>query len=341
MSPMRPRIRLLFLFPLLTGCENLLFEEDLASTAPRVNFDYLWTECDHKYAFFGLKDVDWNQVYAEYSARLYDGMSDDSLFQVLGSMLRELRDDHTNLVSDFNVSFYGVERNGPDNFEERIVKDHYLPAHYYISGPFGHDFVNGTNKQAAYIRFATFTGMISDENLGFLLEKYKDTRGLILDLRENGGGAVSDVFRLLSYFIDKKTLVFYSRLKNGPRHDDFTRPEPAYVSPAGRPAYRGKVMVLIDRSTYSAGSILALATKAISQMVLVGDTTGGGLGLPSGGQLPNGWTYRFSVTQTLDLELKNIYENGVPPDIYARLDWTDLTKDEVIERALEEILDGG
>lgn len=329
---------ILLVLPLLISCENLLFEEDLASTSPQKNFDYLWNECDRKYAFFQLKDVDWDQVYVEHSARLYDGMSDDSLFQVLGGMLRELRDDHTNLISNFNVSFYGVERLGPDNFDERIVKDNYLPANYYISGPFGHDFIVGTNRQVGYIRFASFTGTIDEVNLEFVLERYKNTRGLILDLRENGGGSVSDVFRLLSHFVDEKTLVYYSRLKNGPAHDDFTQPEPAYITPAEGTTYGKKVMVLVDRGTYSAGSFTAIATKAIPNMVLVGDTTGGGLGVPNGGQLPNGWTYRFSITQTLDLTLENSYEDGVPPDIYVCMDREDLTKDEVIEQALEEII---
>lgn len=250
---------LLLILPAIVGCESLVFEEDLASSDPRKNFDYLWDQCDRKYAYFELKDANWEQVYNEYAAKLYDGMSDDSLFQVLAGMLRELRDDHTNLVSNFNVAFYGVERFGPDNFESRIVKDHYLPAYYYLSGPFGHDFVVGTNRQVGYIRFPSFTGIVDEVNLGFVIERYKDTRGLILDLRENGGGSVSDVFTLLSHFIGEKTLIYYSRLKNGPGHDDFTQPEPAYIDPAEGTRYTKKVMVLVDRGTYSAGSFTALA----------------------------------------------------------------------------------
>ncbi|HSJ67968.1 MAG TPA: hypothetical protein VK921_09850, partial [Anditalea sp.] len=65
---------------------------------------------------------------------------------------------------------------------------------------------------------------------------------------------------------------------------------------------------------------------------------GGGGGLPNGGQLPNGWTYRFSVSQLLDLQGNNYSEQGVPPDIFAEFDWTDLTKDEILDRAMEELL---
>ena len=78
--------------------------------------------------------------------------------------------------------------------------------------------------------------------------------------------------------------------------------------------------------------------KALPNVVQIGDTTGGGLGAPNGGQLPNGWEYRFSVTQALTLDLSPDYEDGVPPDVVALLDWNDLTTDdEILERAIEEL----
>ena len=327
---------ILLIIPFLLSCEKLMFEKDLASTNPGENFEYLWKECDEKYSYFELKNIDWEQVYSEYSAKIYDGMSEDSLFKVLGGMLTELKDDHTNLFSNFNISLYDVSNLGPDNFDWRIVKDNYLTKNVYISGPFVHDFI--ANNQIGYIRFSSFTGTVDDVNLDFILNRYKDTKGLILDLRENGGGVAADVFNILSRFVETKTLINYSRIKNGPDHNDFSDDEPVYVSPSDHVRYTENVMVLIDRGTYSSGSFTSLATKALPNMILVGDTTGGGLGLPNGGQLPNGWTYRFSITQALDLNKNNSYENGVPPDIQVLFNWNDLTKDEVIERALLEIL---
>jgi len=322
--------------PFLMACEGYLFEEDLSSVDPQVNFDYLWKQCDEKYAYFDLKAIDWDEKYTEYSSKLYPEMSDDSLFNVLGGLLRELKDDHTNLSSTFNVAFYGTQNLGPDNFDWRIVTDHYLPSDYYISGPFVHDFLLNSNQEIGYIRFSQFTGMINSTNLNFILNRYKHTKGLIIDLRENGGGAVSDVFALLERFINQKTLIYYSRLKNGKAHTAFSEDQPTYISPVS-PIYNQKVMMLIDRGTYSAGSFTALSTMAIPSITLVGDTTGGGLGLPNGGQLPNGWTYRFSITQTLDANLNNEYESGVPPDIRVITNLSDRTKDEVIERAKLEI----
>ena len=127
-------------------------------------------------------------------------------------------------------------------------------------------------------------------------------------------------------------------IKTGSGHSDFSVPEPVVVHPFNGIRYNKKVAVLTDRGTYSSGSLLSLATKAIPNIFLVGDTTGGGLGMPNGGQLPNGWTYRFSVTQSLTLDKKPDYENGVPPDIEVLFNWNHLMNDEILDRAIKELL---
>ncbi|WP_109830805.1 S41 family peptidase [Reichenbachiella versicolor] len=326
---------LLCSFILLIACESYFLEPDLASTDPMTNFEYLWNECNEKYSYFELKGVDWDEVKVRYSAQISEDISEDSLFNILAKMLIELKDDHTNLVSNFNVSRFDITRETSDNFDFRIVEDNYLPRNYYRSGPFAHDFID--DGTIGYIRFPEFTGTVDTKNLDFALDRYKDTRGLVLDIRENGGGAVTDVFSLISRFISEKTLTNYSRIKSGPGRNDFSSAEPVYVSPNDGVRYEKKVVLLTDRGTYSAGSFTSLAMKAIPSIIQIGDTTGGGLGLPNGGQLPNGWIYRFSISQALTLDLKPDYENGVPPDIAVALNRTDITRDEILDRAIEEL----
>jgi C-terminal processing protease CtpA/Prc len=70
-------------------------------------------------------------------------------------------------------------------------------------------------------------------------------------------------------------------------------------------------------------------------MLLMGDTTSGGLGLPTMGCLPNGWFYRFPVTRTFALDGNN-YENGVPPDILLKFNpqtAATLGRDNIIDSA--------
>ncbi|MFA8434949.1 MAG: S41 family peptidase [Marinifilaceae bacterium] len=327
---------LLLIIPFFAACESVILEEDLASTDPKTNFEYLWKQCDEKYSYFDLKKIDWDAMKAKYETKITNKTTDQELFDILGAMLSELKDDHTNLMSNFNVSRFGVSYQSQDNFDWRIIEDNYLPRDYHITGPFIHDFIQ--NDQIGYVRFSSFTGTVDDDQLDFILTRYKNTKGLILDLRENGGGAITDVFNLLSRFIEKETILYYSRIKTGKGHNDFSEAEPAKLKPHNGIRYINKVMVLVDRGTYSAGSFTSLATKAIPNMILVGDTTGGGLGLPNGGQLPNGWTYRFSITQALNLERKPDWEKGVPADIKEQINWSDRSHDEIIDRAIQEIL---
>ena len=336
LAPLKLAILLFVVFS-FSACEKLVLSDDLASENPQENFEYLWKQCDTKYSYFELKGVDWEQIHSEYAAKISEGMSNDELFNVLGSMLVELKDDHTNLISKFNISIFGTQYLGQDNFDWRIITNNYIHKHHYTTGPFQHDFLLNTNNEIGYVRFSAFTGTVDDDNLDFVLNKYKDTKGLILDLRENGGGAVTDLFSILGRFVEETTTVYHSRIKTGEGHNDFSDPEAAIVEPSDNIRYTNKVMVLTDRGTFSAGSFFSLATKALPNMVLLGDTTGGGLGLPNGGQLPNGWTYRFSITQALDANLSNAYEMGVPPDITVQFDWSNLDKDEIIEQAIIEL----
>ena len=329
-------LNLVILLLVLPSCEKVLFEEELASTDPYQNFDYLWIECDEKYAYFELKEVDWTQIRSQYRSKLYKGMSEDSLFNVLGAMLKELRDDHANLISNFKTSFFGVEYQSQDNFNWRVIVDNYISDEFLISGPFAHNFI--AEDQIGYLRLSSFSSDIDPESLDFILERYKETEGLVLDIRENGGGAVDNVFKILSRFVNSETLIYYSRIKAGVEHDNFSDESGAYIQPHSGVRYSGDVIVLTDRGTYSSGSLFALATKALPNLTLAGDTTGGGLGIPNGGQLPNGWTYRFSITQTLTLDRKPDYENGVPVDLSVQFDWNDLSKDEILEAAISELL---
>jgi C-terminal processing protease CtpA/Prc len=318
----------------LTSCEKILFEPDLATKDPFVNFDYLWQEVDKKYSYFQLKNIHWEGVKNTYRPMISSQMSEEELFEVLANMLKELKDDHTNLFSPFNVSAFNVAYSGPENYRQRTIEEFYIP-NIWLTGPFLHGFLG--NSDIGYLRYASFSDEFSDVDLDFILNRYAQTKGLILDLRANGGGSIFNVPKLLGRFTTQKTLVGYSITRNGPLHTDFSEREDFYVTPYHGFKYLKPVVVLIDRGSYSATTFFAMATKAFPSFTLVGDTTGGGGGLPNGGQLPNGWTYRFSVSQLLDLNGNNDSENGVAPDIQVDFNWNDLTKDEILDRAILEL----
>lgn len=328
-------IKLILFILLLAGCEEVLFEAQLADT-PVTNFEYLWEASRDRYSFFELKQIDWDQYYAENRPLVGEDISQDSLFNILAGMLNALQDGHVNLNAPFNRSRFDFSLLGPVNFDWRNIKENYIGEDYYISGPLSHNFL--ANNEVGYIRYASFTQAFSNYHISFVLNRYLRTKGLILDIRSNGGGNISNVYRLLNFLHETPTLLYTSSIKSGSGHEDFSAPVEVFSEPIDNPWPR-KVVVLVDRQSFSASSFFALGAKAIDNMVLMGDTTGGGLGLPNGGQLPNGWTYRFSITQTIDPEGNN-YENGVPPDVVSILTDEDRIggRDRVIEDAIELIL---
>ena len=324
------------------SCENIISDTDAPDNPVNV-FEYLWNKVDTQYSFFDIKGIDWDSIHEVYRPMVYDEMTDDSLFNVCAAMINTLKDGHTNLWSDFNIShsdslFYLMIEGS--QLDANVVAANYLTAHGYTTGSFRHNFIR--NGEVAYIRYSSFTSTITDNDLHFVLDRYKDCKGLIIDLRENGGGASTNMMKLLSIFDNHGQEMFKSQIKSGPGHDEFTDFRTVYAADSsflGKNPYTKPVAVLIDRGSFSATSFFSVATQAFPNVELFGDYTGGGMGMPNGGTLPNGWHYRFSITRAIALDGNN-YENGVPPYQRVLLDpaMTAQGIDNIIETASDWIL---
>ena len=334
-----------FIFATFTSCETMFMDESIKND-PVSNFEYLWNKVDQQYAFFDLKGIDWDSVKAVYRPMVTEDMDDEQLFEVCAAMLNTLRDGHTNLVSGFNISrndtvYYKMI--AEKNINTDVVMLNYLTLGYHSTGSFSHNSIR--DGRVAYVRYTSFENDITDNALDYLLDRYKNCAGIILDLRQNGGGSISNVPMLLSIFDNHKQMLYRTQIKSGPGHDEFTEMETLYADSIAydtthpqRP-YLKPFAVLIDRGSYSATSFFSICTQAYDNVKLFGDYSGGGLGLPNGGEMPNGWTYRFSITRTIANDGGN-YENGVPPDVRVLLDphQTDQGIDNVIETAADWIL---
>lgn len=325
----------------MTSCEKIFMEEPVSSD-PGSTFEYLWNKVDQQYAFFDLKGIDWDSVHRVYQPMLTQGMDDELLFDICAAMLNTLRDGHTNLISNFNISrndsvYYKMV--AEKNIDPDVVLLNYLTLGYHSTGGFSHNSIR--DGQVAYLRLSTFENPIDDATLQYLMERYHHCKGMILDLRQNGGGLVTNVKEMLSIFDNHGQQLYHTQIKSGPDHDEFTEMATVYADSVCllKEPYTKPFAVLIDRGSYSATSFFSICTQAYDNIKLFGDYSGGGLGLPNGGELPNGWTYRFSITRTFALDGNN-YENGVPPDVRVLLDpeCTAQGIDNVIETAADWIL---
>lgn len=300
------------------GCEKAFMHEGEADAVQ--TFDYLWQRVDEQYSMFDVKGVDWQRVYDTLRPRVHDGMEADSLFAVCAAALNCLNDGHVNLYSPFDASRSdSVHRRfyAQSGIDVDVVVLNYLGVGYHSTGGLAHAPLCG--GRVIYAFYGSFGSTVSVSGLRHIIKSYPDAQGMIIDMRGNGGGNLANIDRLLSVMPSKGQVLYTSQIKNGRAHDAFSPAVPTYAPVNSGEAFGLPVLVLVDRGCFSATSTFAIATQAYGNIRLMGDTTGGGLGLPTMGTLPNGWLYRFSITRTLALDGKN-YENGVPPDILLPFD---------------------
>jgi len=183
-------ILLFFGFVTMIACEKAVLQQPPSSK--KDVFEYLWKSIDEKYSFFNLKHIDWDSVYLIYELKISETMSEEAFFDTLSLMIDELRDGHSGINSFNNdhknvVFFY----NSPENFNDRIITDFYFEGYGNRTGPFQHALIRQGN--IGYIYYGSFGEDVSDEDMEYLLEYYSDAAGLIIDVRNNFGGAVENV----------------------------------------------------------------------------------------------------------------------------------------------------
>jgi len=328
-------ITLFVLGSAFASCSKLVIEDPI--TEKKVVFEYFWKSVDEKYSFFELKDIDWDGVHDRFAPTISETMSDEAFFDTLSVMIDLLHDGHSGVTSTFNDHKYvGFFTRGPENFDARLLMDNYAHGWGAVKGALNH--ISLADGQVAYIYYGDFSSTITDADIEYLIEKYKDTKGIIIDVRNNFGGAVNNIFTLASHFANNKTLVMKSILKNGTGHNDFTGETETYLQPSVK-NYAGKVCVLTNRKVFSAASVFTLVMRELPNVTVVGDTTGGGLGLPIGTEIPNGWQMHCSGSQLLSTG-GECFEMGIPPDVQVDMKKSDMEKgiDTIIETAMQLIL---
>lgn len=318
----------------LTACHDMEEYTD----DPRGNFEALWSILDEHYCFFDSKNVDWNKVHDTYSRRISDRMTREELFIVCADMLAELRDGHVNLSAPFNTSYYRAWWSDyPQNFNKRLIEESYFNFNYRQSSGMMYGFLE---NNIGYIYYESFSSPVGEGNLDYALNFLSTANGLIIDVRDNGGGSLTNVETLVARFIDRPTLVGYISHKTGPGHDDFSEPYAITYNPAGpgRVRWAKPVVVLTNRSTFSAANNFASVMKLLPGVRIAGATTGGGSGMPYSSEIPCGWSVRFSACSMLDANGVST-EGGVTPTEGCAVDMDPQDalngKDTMLEKAME------
>ncbi len=309
--------------------------EDVSGNTPESNFESLWKIIDEQYCFLDYKNqeygLDWNEVHSRYAQRITPSMTSAELFEVLSDMVNELRDGHVNLSSALATSQYRAWFDSyPRNFSDSI-QSIYLKKDYVNSSGLTYQILE---NNIGYIYYSSFSNGIGDGNLDQTLYELRLCDGLIVDVRNNGGGNLTTAQKLAARFTNEKTLVGYMCHKTGPGHNDFSTPKEVYIEPSDGIRWQKKVAVLTNRRSYSATNDFVNSMKQFPNVTIIGDKTGGGSGLPFSSEIPNGWSIRFSASPMFDPQMNQL-EFGIDPDVKVDMTTEDIQrgKDTIIETA--------
>lgn len=325
-----------FLCLALLGCQKGDYEYD---ETPQSNLDALWELIDQRYCFLTYKEkelgINWQEIHAKYSAKLNDKMSRVQLFEVLCQMLSELQDGHVNISTSLDLGRnWSWKEDYPENLD-RELRDKYLGTDYHIGSGLKYTILP---DNIAYVVYESFSYGVGEGNLSDMIAYLRLCNGMILDIRGNSGGELTNAEKLSQRFTNEKVLVGYICHKTGKGHDDFSEPLPEYIEPSRDIRWQKPVVLLTNRSCYSAANIFVRNMKEMPLVTVMGDQTGGGSGLPFSSELPIGWSIRFSASPYFDARMEQI-EFGIQPDVEASLDETlaGEGKDSMIEAAREHL----
>jgi len=196
------------------------------------------------------------------------------------------------------------------------------------SNPSAHRAILGDLKQAGRVQWA-----ITPDKIGFIaiygwdtapeipaqvdeaLEQMRGTRGLIIDVRLNGGGDEPTAGKVAGRFLPKEFVYSFSQFRNGPSHTNLTEKYERKVSPRGPWRYNRPVMLLIGQKCMSSNESFIAMMSGDPDITIMGDRTCGSSGNPRIVKLPLDLT--VSVPRWIDClpDGKPLDERGFQPQI--------------------------
>ena len=195
-------------------------------------------------------------------------------------------------------------------------------------------------KRFGYLQFTQFTqgsaGQLRSQ-VGRMLRDH--AAGLILDLRDNGGGLLAEAVAAASIFIDNGTIVT-TRGRNQPTH--------VYLAKGNAIAPRIPLVVLVDHGTASSAEIVTAALQDRGRAEVVGTHTYGKGVFQEIQPLANGGALDITVGEYYTPNGRNLGGGGtkrgagVTPNVYAAADGADPRRAlRVAERTLSSELRHG
>ncbi|WP_243428940.1 S41 family peptidase [Clostridium botulinum] len=336
--------------PTLNNTKNL---KPLSTEEKLEDFEYMYKILEENYPYFEvnkrMNNLDWLSKKDDYISMIKTTTNDMDFFNTLEKILSELNNGHTDMISKERFSrikaLYEQDRKSNKAWIKKLNDPKVLQRYSFNSNHKNSD-LSSSNKdniirdnvntkifeegKAAYLSIKSLNSFNIENDFKKILpflKEIKDYKGLIIDIRGNGGGdtrywtdnlvpalineALSSsnytVYRggnLTEEFVQCRWNGGYNnfnsisdidkeKLTNMPKElkDDFKYycSHITNISPKSPIDFKGKIYLLVDKDVFSSSEAFASFAKSTKFATLIGEKTGGdGIGSdPAIAFLPN------------------------------------------------------
>ncbi|MFH1612842.1 MAG: S41 family peptidase [bacterium] len=213
----------------------------------------------------------------------------------LSEAVKKMRGDPNTKV---NISIY---RNGFKDFlkftlTRAIIQLKSIPVAYFV------------DKEIFYIKLVDFQKN-ADKDLKQILDKAEKqkAKGIILDLRNNGGGLLDQAIKISEIFLDYNKEIVSTRTKEKNNND--------VIYSSNYNPYNKPVVILINQGTASASEIVAGALKHHGKAILMGKKSFGKGSVQSIVNLTENTALKLTIAKYYLPSGECIDGKGINPDI--------------------------
>lgn len=190
----------------------------------------------------------------------------------------------------------------------------------------------------AYIRFNRFRPEAT-KGVREALARFKDAPGIIIDLRNNGGGELDETLSIAGFFFNDKTQIARLLTRTGKPPSFafglFKFPKEFYAGSKGKQLYAGSVVILVNEASGSGAELFTTALQENGRARVVGvQSCGCVLAVMNHREIKGGGELDISEFGFVTAKNRRIEGDGVVPDKAITLTIADLQRGH--DAALEE-----
>lgn len=321
-------------------------------------FDMFWNKMSTNYVYWDIDTTHWDRVYYQYKP-LFEKLDIDKDSDIRRSV-DYFREMTAGLIdSHYTLTFQTAPVSGTElipAIERKLIKPDFHSPFPYLS--LDTNYLDKEYDMGYYItedhqRLIVLSGTIQHKILYFYCNRFdlqeawqspsensakntlsnffiqlknpaENIQGIIIDLRNNPGGNISDLNFFMGHFISKPLQFGHTRYKSGNGRLQYTPWINAIIQPTGEnKGVTVPVIALADNYTISLAEAVTMAIQALPNGKVVGETTWGATGPVTSEQVYDDGSFSipgFLSVTTSSAEFKyindTIYEGrGFPPDI--------------------------